>query len=263
MRIRPLLHKELDHSGHGTAVMENHANHEAHFALESVEAMWNFSSPEPQPKEDISISIEVKDHQGKPIENFSISHEKKMHLIVVSKDLSFFHHIHPEYKGKGIFEITTQFPAAGEYKLISDFVPEEMGTVTKTHWITVAGEPDLPKPIQPDRTYTKVVRGKEVTLTFDQLLATEPLTLTFTFKDVQTNKPIINLQTYLGAVGHVVIMSADAELYLHNHPLEETATGPEAKFMTSFPKSGIYKIWGEFKHENSVFNVSFVVEVVQ
>jgi hypothetical protein len=43
--------------------------------------------------------------------------------------------------------------------------------------------------------------------------------------------------------------------------MEEKVTGPEAKFMTTFPKSGVYKIWGQFQHENKVFIVPFVVKV--
>ena len=85
--------------------------------------------------------------------------------------------------------------------------------------------------------------------------------LTFTIKDEKTKEPITNLQQYLGAAGHVVALTEDAEQYLHVHPMEEKATGPDAKFMTTFPKGGIYKLWGQFKHENELLIVPFVIEV--
>ena len=65
----------------------------------------------------------------------------------------------------------------------------------------------------------------------------------------------------IGAVGHVVVLSADASQYLHVHPTDEKAAGPDAKFMTTFPASGIYKIWGQFQHEGKVFTVPYVVKV--
>jgi hypothetical protein len=65
----------------------------------------------------------------------------------------------------------------------------------------------------------------------------------------------------LGAVGHVVILSADAEQYLHVHPQNEQTTGPLAQFATAFPRSGTYKIWGQFQHNGEVITVPFVVDV--
>jgi hypothetical protein len=73
------------------------------------------------------------------------------------------------------------------------------------------------------------------------------LTMTSTIKDAKTKQPITNLQPYLGAVGHVVAISGDTETYLHVHPKNEHAKGPDAKFMTNFSKSGLYKVWGQFQ----------------
>ncbi len=71
---------------------------------------------------------------------------------------------------------------------------------------------------------------------------------------------INNLEPYLGAVGHVVILSADAESYLHVHPLDEKASGPDAEFATIFRKAA-YKIWGQFQHNGEILTVPFVVDV--
>jgi hypothetical protein len=184
-----------------------------------------------------------------------------MHLIVVSKDLLYFDHIHPEYKGNGEFRVTTQFPAGGEYTVIAEFIPTGMAVMTKTQWMTVQGSASKAATIKPDKNLTKIVDGKEITLSFDHMMSGMDLNMTFNIKDAKTKEPITNLQPYLGAVGHVVILSADTEMYLHVHPTEEKATGPEAKFMTSFSKSGVYKVWGQFQQNGKVFVVSFVVNV--
>ncbi|WP_171909001.1 hypothetical protein [Paenibacillus sp. GP183] len=215
----------------------------------------------PQPNQDTTVTIQIQDKNGKAIEKFDTVHEKQLHLIVVSKDLSFFNHIHPDYKGKGQFTVTTQFPAAGDYKVIADFTPSGMTAMNKSQWFTALGSAPAAKPIEPDASLTKVVDGKEVTLSFGHLMANMELNLNFNIKDAQTKQPVTDLQPYLGAVGHVVILSQDAENYLHVHPTEERAKGPDAKFMTTFPQSGVYKIWGQFQQNGKVFTVPFTVKV--
>lgn len=226
-----------------------------------IQAVWKFSSQTPQSNKKEEVSIQVQDNTGKPVEKFDINHEKEMHLIVVSKDLSTFQHLHPENKGKGLFTVTTTFPTGGDYKLIADFIPSGGEPKTESQWVTVSGTAPSAQPLKPETNLTKVVEGKEVTLSFDKLQSGQEATMTFTFRDAASKKPITNLQPYLGAVGHVVIISSDVEKYIHNHPLEENAKGPEAKFGTEFPNSGIYKIWGQFQQNNKVFIVPFVVEV--
>ncbi|MGM0715052.1 hypothetical protein ACWKW1_25450 [Brevibacillus parabrevis] len=226
-----------------------------------IQAVWKFSSQTPKSNQREEVSIQIQDNTGKPIEKFDINHEKEMHLIVVSKDLSTFQHLHPGSKGNGLFTVTTTFPTGGDYKLIADFIPSGGEAKTESQWITVSGQAPSPSQLQPDKNMTKVVEGKEVTLAFDKLQSGQEATMTFSFKDAASKQPITNLQPYLGAVGHVVIISSDVEKYIHNHPLEEKATGPDAKFGTEFPNSGIYKIWGQFQQNGKVFIVPFVVEV--
>ncbi len=226
-----------------------------------IQAVWKFSSQTPQSNQKEEVSIQIQDNTGKPIEKFEISHEKEMHLIVVSKYLSTFQHLHPENKGNGLFTVATTFPTGGDYKMIADFIPSGTEPKTESQWITISGQAPSPRPLQPETNLTKAVEGKEVTLSFDKLQSGQDATMTFSFRDAASKQPITNLQPYLGAIGHVVIISSDVEKYIHNHPLEENSTGPEAKFGTAFPNSGVYKIWGQFQQNGKVFIVPFVVEV--
>ncbi|MCS7464350.1 hypothetical protein N0M98_30045 [Paenibacillus doosanensis] len=249
---------DMSSSDHGA-----HAGHEIGETAKAaaVKAAFSFKPERPQAGKDTNVSIQISDSAGNPVDKFDVSHEQQMHLIVVSKDLSYFEHIHPAYQGKGVFDVTAKLPVAGEYKLFADFVPSGQGSVTRSQWVTVQGNAPKPQPIQPDASLTKTADGKEVTLATGKLEAGKEASLTFTIKDAATKQPITNLQPYLGAVGHVVILSDDAEQYLHVHPMEEKASGPDAKFMTTFPKSGVYKVWGQFQHEGKVFTVPFVVKV--
>jgi hypothetical protein len=38
--------------------------------------------------------------------------------------------------------------------------------------------------------------------------------------------------------------------------------GPHISFRTSFPKPGLYKVWGQFQHKGKIIMADFVLEVV-
>ncbi len=222
---------------------------------------WTITN-HPNANEEIPFSILIKDKSGKPIQTFETIHEKKMHLFIVSKDLSYFSHIHPKYKGNGEFDFTTSFPAGGDYKLISEFTPKGGGDPSvESQWVHIDGETAEGIPLVLDQKLTKVVNGKKVTLSFDHIMAGMTVHMNFTIRDAASNQPIKNLQPYLGAMGHAVAMSGDAEKYLHIHPMATEGNGPKVTFMTVFPKKGIYKVWGQFQHEGQVFTVPFVINV--
>lgn len=133
--------------------------------------------------------------------------------------------------------------------------------MTVSDWMEADGEVAELQPLMADESLIAEVDGKEVELTLSNTLSNEEAILTFDIRDAATKQGIQDLEPYLGAIGHVVILSEDTEHYLHVHPLDGQDTGPKAEFVTSFPESGVYKIWGQFQHNGEVFTVSFAVEV--
>jgi len=250
-------HEEKHNEGHN----EGHNGEQASEEPSKTTAIWTWSSEAPQSNEELKITTRIQTLDGKPVEQFDINHEKKLHLIIVSKDLSYFDHLHPEYNGKGEFEVKTTFPAGGEYKLIADYIPTGDTATTQSEWIKVSGSSEEAAPIRPSEAHSVVVDGVEVTLENDHPQAGEEFELDFKLTDASNKQPITDLEPYLGAVGHVVILSEDTERYLHVHPMDEKASGPDAKFMTTFPQAGIYKIWGQFQRNGKTFVSAFVVEV--
>ncbi|GGD62955.1 hypothetical protein [Paenibacillus nasutitermitis] len=240
------------HSGHGT---------DERSAMEDLQASFAFTAGAAEANEETELTIQVKDKDGKPVNNYDINHEKLLHLIIVNHDLSFFNHIHPEFKEDGTFTVNTSFPAGGEYKVFADFIPTGGANTTLSDWVKVEGKEGKHAAIAADTKLMKEVNGKEIELAMSTTKPNEDVTLTFNIRDAKTKKGIDNLQPYLSAVGHVVILSKDVEQYLHVHPIDENASGPEAQFATSFPQSGMYKIWGQFQHNGEVFTVPFVVNV--
>jgi hypothetical protein len=227
---------------------------------EDVDVNWEIDKEQASGKEYI-IRLTVSNN-GAPVDHFEVNHEKLLHLIVVSKDLSYFNHIHPEYKGDGVFEIKNEFPAGGEYRMVVDFKPTNGSSMSKMAWITVEGDTVQPIAVTVDENLEKMVEGINVTLSIEPgLAAGEESTMKFTLTEGDTQLPVTDLEPYLGSIGHVVILSEDGERYLHVHALEGQGSGPEALFETEFPESGVYKIWGQFQRNGEVVTVPFVVEV--
>ena len=240
----------------------NHAGHgEEGEAAGDFRASFSFPAGSAQANEETELQVQITDAAGTPVAEFEENHEKLLHLIIVNEDLSYFRHIHPDFKGDGTFAIRTAFPAGGKYKWFADFKPAGQAAATWSEWVEVEGEPAEKTAVTPDAQLLKVVGDKEVELALSGTKANEEVTLTYEVRDAQTKEGIRDLEPYLGAIGHVVILSEDAEEYLHVHPLDEQATGPQAQFATVFPHSGNYKIWAQFQHKGEVFTVPFVVKV--
>ncbi|NOV01219.1 hypothetical protein [Paenibacillus planticolens] len=246
---------------HDMMGMEMPAASTAHVHSNDAIAHFSVAADRYMPNEEATVTILIQDKWNRPIDAFDLMHEKLMHVIVVSKDLSYFDHLHPEYAGNGRFEVKTKFPAGGYYQLIADFTPQGMGETVQTHWVTIKGKVPKQADLQPDTSLTKIISGKEVTLSFDHLMAGMGLDMIFTIKNAETKQPVTDLQPYLGSLGHVVAISADAKEYVHVHPNDQKGSGPEARFTILFPKTGVYKIWGQFQQGNEVFIVPFTINV--
>jgi hypothetical protein len=217
---------------------------------------------------------------GEPIKQFDIIHDKLMHLIIVnSEDLSHFAHIHPKLdKETGVFHITHTFQKAGRYKVWIDAKPKDRTQVLTAFAFNVEGQPvHTPVPIEQEQNRTKnmVVDGQSYQVLLsckpEDLIAYRTVTITFEIRDANNNnKPIKNLEPLMAAGGHCVVISADAQEFLHVHPAEEVNSediaswrgGPSISFLANFPKPGLYRAWGQFQHEGRIITADFTFEVV-
>ncbi|MBK1987445.1 hypothetical protein A0J48_007825 [Sphaerospermopsis aphanizomenoides BCCUSP55] len=212
----------------------------------------------------INLVIDIQDSAGKPVNNFDVFQEKIMHLIVVSNDLEHFDHLHPDYKENGRFEVSANFPQAGDYTLFSDYKPagqKESLSLTK---ISIPGTVPLPKSLSKYEK-TKTVSDTKVNFKASQekIKAGEEVSLIFDLTDSQ-KQPIKDLQPYLGEKGHLVIIKSSSPLtttdYIHAHAMKNTSDG-KIEFHTKFPKSGTYKMWMQFNRNGNIRTADFWVNV--
>lgn len=234
-----------------------------------------------------TIVFTIKDPQGKTVKELETVHEKIMHLLMVSKDLSWYSHEHPQMQADGAFKLTFAFPAPGDYVLYHDFTPPAVGQQVVQVPITVPGKAAAPVALVVDSDKLKQVDGYTFKFSTKAPLRTEEES-ELIFEITKDGKPITDLQPYLGAMGHLVIISQDLKNFVHSHPHEEgeeaghshdgkpegggehdghdakpmaAAAGPDIHFHAHFEAPGLYKGWGQFQHMGKILTVPVVMEV--
>ena len=103
-----------------------------------------------------------------PSLDFTTSHDKELHLIVVRTDGTQFRHVHPTMDADGTWSLPWTWTAAGTYRVYADFVPdtdEAPATITLDPHRR-GGRRSSPPPT-PSPTNTATVDGYTVDLTGD------------------------------------------------------------------------------------------------
>ncbi len=217
------------------------------------------------PNQSIPLAINIQDSAGQPVSRFDLFQEKLMHLIVVSDDLQFFSHIHPQYKDRGQFDIQASLSKPGNYTLFSDYKPAGDDERVSLMQLSVEGTQKIPAKI--DKSTTKYFGKTKVIFSTDQkqIKANKLVDLEFDLKDTSSNVPITDLQPYLGKSGHLVIIKQSTTLtkddYIHAHASEGKVLN-RVDFETEFPEPGKYKLWGQFNRNGEIVTADFWVDVL-
>ena len=126
-RIKPCLSQALIHltlvgavcapasvlAGTTAARADVTASSHAHHAQEGTDRYRTHLQVHPAPApagQPVTLTLTVRDGEGRAVSRLTPSHEKPMHLIVVSKDLRHFAHVHPSLVGDS-FRVQHTFAA--------------------------------------------------------------------------------------------------------------------------------------------------------
>lgn len=237
------------------------------------------------PKKPITFKYKIKNDKGEILKNYTIAHEKIMHFILVRKDLQNFQHLHPEFNQlTSEFTVPITFPDDGPYRLFPDFTPGEENPqklpVTVSHDVEVGNSSKyFAQSAVSDTEMSKKYDPYEINFNIpEDVKAKQEFTYTITVE--KDGKPVTNLDKYLGALGHSVILKEETLDFIHTHALDsssgENATGghnmnamqqdtnaesgPDINFTTTLPDPGVYKIFSQFKHEGKVQTVDYIVK---
>lgn len=221
-----------------------------------------------------SFTPGVKGKEGELVP-LDLHHERKIHLIVVSKDLSYFEHIHPDYQASGTYDIAvlpsskeysagankneTHFAKGGEYLLFADYAPTGGSPQLEKINLTVGGTPYKPVTYSDPKlsatadNYTLDLVPEGGKFEVGKLAHIQGV-----LKKGGKVMDAATLENYLGAKAHMVVVGLDDKNYLHVHP--EVVDG-KFDLHTTFEKAGIYRGWVQFQADGNVRTTDYVLVV--
>jgi hypothetical protein len=226
----------------------------------------------PKAGEPVQLIFTIRDFFGKAVANLEIQHTKPMHLMVVSRDLAEFDHIHPEPVPGSVFRVSHTFAHGGNYRLYADYTPIGAANRIEAFDVNVSGPSRAQVPLVPTAAWNTALGGLKMVMTTDKPLHTgDDIGFTVTISDAMSGAPVHNLQPYLGAWAHIAIISEDTQDFLHVHPAEEPGQSAAAyrsgltpnviRTQTGFRRPGVYKMWVQVQRGNKVIGAPFIYRV--
>ncbi|MEU0587940.1 hypothetical protein [Streptomyces sp. NPDC006132] len=207
------------------------------------------------------LRFTVRDGSGRAVTAYQREHDKELHLIVASRDLATYRHLHPTRAADGTWSTPVDLPRAGGYRVFADFTPARKDARNLTLGADLAASgPYRPKEL-PAPSTTAETDGYQVELT-GALRPGQASELKLTVS--RDGKPVTDLQPYLGAYGHLVALRSGDLAYLHVHPNGEpgdgtTRPGPDISFTATAPSAGSYRLFLDFQHDGTVHTAAFTV----
>ncbi|GGU32000.1 hypothetical protein [Streptomyces lavendofoliae] len=199
------------------------------------------------------LRFRITDAHGRPVTAYEREHGKELHLVLASRDLTVYRHLHPVRGADGTWSTPVELPEAGDYRAFADFTPAGGEALTLGADLAVSGA--YRPAALPAAGRVAEVDGYRVELAGAPApgRASE-----LTLRVSRGGRPVTDLQPYLGAYGHLVALRAGDLAYLHVHPHEGPA-GPEVSFTATAPSAGAYRLFLDFKHDGKVRTAAFTV----
>lgn len=191
--------------------------------------------------ERFSFAFRIARGRAEAVTSFDQLHERRMHLIAVRRDLTGFQHLHPEMEENGTWHTNLTLPTAGAWRAFADFATDGVGTTLGIDLF--AGGDFRPEPLpEPSTTFTD--DGDHVSLEASHGV------LRFT---VRRDGEPVEVEPYLGARGHLVVLRWGDLAFLHVHPLDED----DIAFAVKYPSEGTYRLFLQYSAGGDVRTAAF------
>lgn len=249
-KTTPAQSSHAEHEGHGMAHTDTLA------AVIVADSGWeNLQVAKPAK---LKFHLEVS---KKKVAAFDVLHEKEMHFIVVRDALDEFQHLHPTVNADGTAEVELTLAKAGVFHIYIDYKALDLPANTAKKTITVKGKPAASPALQINAPGQVMADDLAVDIKISSSSANQPQTISFQLKDRQTGMPVEDLEQYLGAMGHLVVIRAATKDYIHAHPEAASKSANEVTFMVHTPGAGTYAGWAQFQRAGVIKTVPFVFDV--
>jgi hypothetical protein len=196
------------------------------------------------------LGFRILSEDQRPLRDYEVRHERRLHLIVVRRDLTAFQHLHARLTPDGAWISSPRPLVPGTYRALADFSSAGRTTVLGFDVFVPGRSSFHPLPAPVSQTSAG---GYAVQLNTGELKQGKGATLVFRVS--RRGRPI-QPDPYLDAHGHLVVLRAGDLGYVHTHA-EEAAL----EFKTTFPSAGRYRAFLEFRHAGRVRTVAFTLGV--
>ena len=211
------------------------------------------------------------------ITDYALDRMKLMHLIIVRADFREFIHVHPALHA-GHFRILVALSSGERYYAFADSTPAGIGQQV-VRLTLKAGEPPPVQTTKVAASLPQVAAGPYVVhLTRTIVPVAQPITLPVTI--TRHGRLASDLQPYLGAAAHVVVVATSDLSYIHVHPMAHgqkmamSGTGgmsmPDMKpservnphldlELPPLTHPGAYKMWLQFRGGGALYVAPFTI----
>jgi hypothetical protein len=202
-----------------------------------------------------TFRFRIVDDDGNAVRHFEMNHERELHLIVVSRNLIDYAHVHPVRNEFGLWTVDLPALPSGSYRVLADFQTTGADAVTLGADLAVTGAPRSVQVPEPVSTY----RIDDYEIAIDGVARIGASDLSF---EIRRNGEHVTTEPYLGAAGHLVGIRQGDMAYLHVHPTDDSQGADGAILFTAeFPTAGVYRLFMDFSHEGVVRTAAFTVVV--
>lgn len=186
------------------------------------------------------------------------THGKLIHVILVNEELTWFDHIHAEPDGTGAHKVNKTFPVAGKYLVYADYKSTIGGAQTDRLELHVEGDRNISSHHQHQAKIKTETDGYTLAIPDGMSLKTGSVSLPIVLEKDGKKVQRAEIEDYLGAVAHIILINQDNKEFIHIHPVSSDISPIHAH--ADITKPGLYRMWAQFQTDGKVHTADFTLD---
>ncbi|WP_103380381.1 hypothetical protein [Pseudonocardia dioxanivorans] len=209
--------------------------------------------------EPAELAFTISGADGRPVTAYADTHHGAMQVVVIRRDAAGFQHLQPALGADGVWRAPLRLPGGGVWRAYADFTPAGGPPLVLGTDLFVQG--DFTPFVFAD-SRTSAVDGFQVRVDGNLVPGRQSQIYATVSRD---GKPVLDLEPYLGAFGHLVVLRQGDLAYLRVQPITSTApaptdrAGPGTAFTVDVPSPGAYRLFVEFVEGGATHVADFSV----
>lgn len=205
------------------------------------------------------LAFTISGADGRPVTAYDDGHHGAMQVVVIRRDAAGFQHLAPTLGADGVWRAPLSLPGGGVWRAYADFSPTGGPPLVLGTDLFVQGDFT---PFTFADTRTAEVDGYQVRVDGNLVPGTQSQIYATVSRD---GKPVLDLEPYLNAFGHLVVLRQGDLAYLRVQPITSSApaptdrAGPGTAFTVDVPSAGSYRLFVEFVHDGATHTADFSI----